>query len=290
MTTAERQKREYDRFGPWLVPVESSDDISDAFRERLTWDASIIRAFKIPRKVERRNTHAGADLYDFLAVLYPDRILLLDREDPEAPGLSAEYQEIAAVEKLIDLLKGELILHLTGSRKVTIPFNSVSEEYLDEIMTIIEEKILGPNAFEKVSPNLGIPFRSHLYINLLNREQKKNKLSLVTYQPAVKLKKESNGFWHRLIYGLLYWSLRESMIASGDREIVVYQSIPPLVFFPKGNYGYTRTLIPRISIESVTCSPSPVYHDLFLVTITARGENFTFPMGKSGIPAAFINA
>ena len=206
MEISKKQEREYDSFGPWILYVNETDDIPDAFIDRFRWDDTIVTAFKVPRKVERRNTKVGKDLYDYLVILYKDRLEVMHISGDSPNTGSVRYDDILAVSKLVDLLHGELTISMREQR-VIIPFNSVSEDLIDDVISKLETFCTEGPEFELPQENGEIFPSSQLYRNLLAREQQRKPYRLIASQPEFNSEKYEMRFWDRFWgYFLNGWS------------------------------------------------------------------------------------
>ena len=288
MKATERQRQEYDSFGPWLLEIKSSDEVPDAFAERFTMDDSVVRALKIPRKVERRNARPGDLLYDYILVLYDDRLHFMNSTDP-SEDVAVQYTTVVALRKSVDLLHGELVLFM-AQNTISVPFNSVSENLVDEIVDYLELQCGSTETSPLPEPNADIKPLSILQTNLLNKEKKRFEPAVIACQPTIKTDKMEKNFWETITGLLFAWTVREFMILATEKELIIYSSIPEVSHFPKGHYGYSRTYISRARIDEVASSASAVFDAVMDLTFTVTGEKLTFQTGGDGIPAGLLAA
>ncbi|GEM_PF-1226279 len=296
MTVAEREKqerhaREYDAFGPWILPVRNPDEVPDCFAGVFSWNESVEGAYKIPRKVDRRNARPGSDLYDFLIVLYAKHLDLFDRV--AAAHVSVRYGEIIGTAKSIDLLKGTLSFFL-ADRTVSIPFNSVSEDLIDEVEAVVRARYREPGSESANSapeyaarpvpqePDGLATSLSMLFRNLLRAERRREPVTLLTWQPPVRIAKRNKTLIDRLSDIYMRWTLRANMILFGGRELIWYHSTPSIVWFPKGYYGYTRTCIPHGNIGKISIRDHAGFDGVKELVVTAGEREFIVPFEDSG--------
>jgi len=289
MQVSEKHIREYNAFGPWILTVKTSDEIPDAFSDRLLLDDSILTAFKVPIKVDRRKTKASNDLYDYLVVLYPENLKIMYRLEEPQNSIIIPYCNILAISKLVDLLQGELTL-LLRNRKITIPFNSVSEDIIDDVISILENHCCFETELELPQANTSLSSLSMLYSNLIRKEKKCGDLTLISYQPTFKTEKIKNNLWEQLSEIFFRYTIRESMILADAHKFIIYNSIPQIVKYSKGHYGYTRTVVPRNLITRVSVTQSSTCIGILNIILEIGGGNITFTVGKEGIPDSLVSS
>ncbi|MFW5828504.1 MAG: hypothetical protein ACOCU4_10440, partial [Alkalispirochaeta sp.] len=110
VSISQKQKREYDLFGPWVLEIENVEDVPQTFVSSVSLTEATELAFKVPRRVERRNVRPGDDLYDYLVTLDGEGISVHRRRSDGVDSQRIGYGRIAAVKTLYDLLHGELTL------------------------------------------------------------------------------------------------------------------------------------------------------------------------------------
>ena len=289
MKISKKQEREYDSFGPWILYVNEADDIPDAFIDRFRWDDTVVTAFKVPRKVERRNTKVGKDLYDYLVILYKDRLEVMHISGNFPNTGSARYDDILAFSKMVDLLHGELTI-LMREQRVIIPFNSVSEDLIDDVISKLETLCIEGSEFELPQANGKISPSSQLYRNLLAGEQRRKQHRLIASQPEFNTEKYEMRFWDRVLGIFSQWMVRESMILAGPQEFVLYNSLPRITRFKKGHYGFEKTIIPRKQIKGISVSPSPTFQKVFQLNFDLDGHGISFSLGREGIPESLVSS
>lgn len=256
-----KRDREFDAFGPWILAVEEERDVPPLFRGAFTFDDTVRLVLKIPRHITRRNARPGMDLYDHLVVIYATEILILDRMESgkEPRRRVAPLQDLLAVGKLTDLLLGELRLHLR-EETVTVPFNTISEELIDEAIALVSESIhkeggppvsTGKSATtEELTP---------LYRNLLKGERRENGAELLAYQPVVDVDKREKSVWDRIADIYAFPLLRELMILASPGELILYNREPMVIRRRTGHYGYLRTLLPLSHLSALEREASPLF-------------------------------
>lgn len=279
--------REYDSFGPWILPIRDSEEVPDAFLESFQWSDAVERAYKIPRPVERRKVREGENLYDYLVVFFSDRLEFLAREgvsrSPESDSVTIPFGDILIIRKMVDLLRGELRLE-TSLRSVLIPFNSVSEDMIDEMIVFLRERYIDPTnrTFDLPDEPLPLPKLSQLYSNLLRREREREEVAFVAYQKPLGTEKREKTFIDRLAEIYSRWTLRESMVFTGRRELFLYRSSPPVVWLPKGYYGYEWVAIPRSRLKGATVRENRTFFGINDLVFRVGDRELITEVGETG--------
>jgi hypothetical protein len=255
---SDKLAREYNLFGPWLLQVQGEPDIPDIFLPhcRIS-DAEF--AFKIPRRVERRNARPGDALYDYLILLQPDEMTVLERRGNEVVRRGFTYREIVALIIDEELLKGDLTV-LLADGVVTAPFNTVSEDIIRQTVELLRRKITG-NAPPRPLPSARYPVEQmdQLFRNLYRKETTIGTPVLLAYQPFASLDRQTESVWSRTVDLVRRPALRSGMVIATDHDLVLYRSQPQIVTYRRGNYGYSRIIVPYHQIRGMSTSAVETY-------------------------------
>lgn len=278
----DKQKREYDRFGPWVTEIEGEDDVPDLFVPYYTERDTIDYAFKIPRQVERRNASAGQNLYNYVVFLRRDRVEVLHYNHDDVDVDSAPYDEVDAVRVLSDLLYGELSLYLER-RTVSFSYNTVSEEIVERAVTMIRARCTGGVNATVPDDEVDPERLTHLYRGLVMRERKHMELGLVAFQPAADVEKRNPTFWDRTLDILRRPRLRAMIVMVSPSELVIYRGEPQVARFRRGNYGYAKLIVPFHAITATDTLDNPTYTGVEDLTVRTVGHVFRVQTAK-GFP------
>ncbi|MEX2444762.1 MAG: hypothetical protein WD492_14245 [Alkalispirochaeta sp.] len=278
MTTSEKQKREYDLFGPWVLEIESPDDVPETFVSDAPVTEETELAFKVPRRIERRNARPGDDLYDFLVTLDAQGVAVYRRTSNGVQPETVPYGRIVAVKTLYDLLHGELTL-ITDQETIGIPFNTVSEDVIHRAVEVIRGHIRGES--------LAVPLATvdpeemvYLYRGLVHREQAYEAVEPVAYQSPQKIEKREPTVVDRLLDIVKRPTLRAMLVLVSGHELIVYRGEPPVARFGRGHYGYSRTIVPRPFIGRVYADSESEYAQCAQLRIGIRETELTFLVGS----------
>jgi hypothetical protein len=138
----ERERREYDAFGPWTYEVGEPDEFPprfDLFRAELAgWPL----VAKVPYHVERRDALPGSDLYERLFAFGPEGLSLLSIAGDSIERVDLPYSRMAWSALSIELLDGRLLFADEGGEALELRFNAVSEPLARKIIGIVRPRIL----------------------------------------------------------------------------------------------------------------------------------------------------
>ena len=134
-------QREYERFGPWVVPIAGMQDIPQQFLRYQELIGEAVFAFKIPINVERRNVKPGMPLYHTVVVFREDVLLLLQRTGKDVHATEIPYQEIQYLQYVGNVLVGEMLLG-TAEQIHVLNFNPVETAPVEKGIGIIRKSYL----------------------------------------------------------------------------------------------------------------------------------------------------
>jgi hypothetical protein len=224
----ERQRAEYNGFGPWTFPVRAPEEMPPRFDP---WydeikDSSLI--LKIPRDIERRSTRAGEDLYEGVLAVGKRGIVYLDATGSETRKRGVAFGEIAAIRRALELLSGELRFDLAGGEDLSVRFNAVSAPVIDYFVDLVRSGCADAGSglrFTPIEGSRGPSEENVLFQNLLRELRQRNPgLALAAYQPPCALAAR-RGEGRRGLAGaaarLLRWHLDGSLLAVLPQELLV---------------------------------------------------------------------
>jgi hypothetical protein len=289
---SEKLTREYNLFGPWLLQVQGEEDIPEIFLPHCTiTDAEF--AFKIPRRVERRTASPGDPLYDYLILLKPDDMTVFERSGGDVVRRDLAYREIVALVVEDDLLKGELRILLEDDA-VTAPFNTVSEEIIRETVELLRRKI-SDGASPRPAPAAPYPVEqmNQLDRNLFRKEGANGPAAVLAYQPYAPLDRQTESVWSRTVDLVRRPALRSGIVIATGHDLVLYRSQPQIVTYRRGNYGYSRTILPYHQIRGLGTTAIDRYAGCRELTFQVPGHPIGLTVTEEfDVPAvsAFCNA
>lgn len=277
-----KHQKEYDLFGPWILEVKEIDEVPDAFLPVYPEGGDIDLAFKIPRHVERRNANPGEDLYDYMVILRSEALEIHRRRDDGLSSSVVLYEKIGGIKIRFDLLLGEVtIYHADGS--VSFSFNTVSEDLIETLVAMLRKRYPVGKGTPLPPDAVDIDELTHHYRVLSNRERKDASVSILAFRDDLLIEKREKTIWDRGLDVIRRPRVRPTMTLATETELILYRGEPQIVRFNKGNYGYSRTLIPRSAIRDITIDPDTVYLGCVRVRIVIPGHDIVM-FTEDGFP------
>ena len=224
----ERQKVEYDQFGPWTYPVMGAEEMPprfDPWYEELKGSTLIL---KLPFDMDRRRAKAGDDLYESILAVGSRGIVHLSLSKGKILRRDISFGEIASIRRALELLSGRLRLDLAGGLAFSVFFNAVSSPFIDDFVDAVRGACATGGEGRLFSPaelTSGPPDEDALFQNLF-RELRKRKpaLALLLYQAPCCLESRKEG-GRRGIAGLAArlqrWRLDGCLLAAAPSELIV---------------------------------------------------------------------
>ncbi len=247
-------QREYERFGPWVAPIEGEQDVPQQFLRYQELIAEAVFAFKIPINVERRNVKQGMPLYHTVVAFSKDVLLLLQRAGTDVHATEIPYREVQYLRHVSNVLVGEIVLG-TAEQIHVLNFNPVEIEPVQKGISIIREKYL----HEKTSLDLDAIEESQennslLYENLIAQQFRGDDVRTVEYQPPIGLKKNPG---RTLDPNLPAQEpvLQDSLFLTNGTELIIINRRKEIRLPEEADYGYRYTFIPLHNIRDLTLEP-----------------------------------
>jgi hypothetical protein len=187
----ERERDEYDRFGPWVMRIASPAGLPPAFDRYGPEVAASSIAVKLPFSVDRRDALAGSDLYERVLAVKDASLLVFDLEGGEARRRELRSEGIAALALFREILEARLIIQVAGGEGLVVRYNAVSMPLMQEVVDEIRRKGKGRAAALAVlghdlcpPPSAENTFFRNLYQDQSAREPS---MSLLVFQPDARL-------------------------------------------------------------------------------------------------------
>lgn len=282
MVNAEYKKAEYNAFGPWILETTEKYPLPPLFIPYYKEDENYLMRIKIPRNIERRKANPDMDLYDYVIGLYENYIYILERDGENVKESKVFYDKIECLENYINLLSGKMNIFL-DDRKVTIPYNAVSEDIIASMMRIIRDKYARKAYSQMQSPydNKHINIKETLYNNLLYEMNiNGEKMNINVIQHSVRLHK-GNNIWEKSLQLLKDESLLSTLHLSSESEILIITRGTPFKKRTDRVYSYSYTYIPIERICRVTFEKDNCYSNLQRLDLHTKNNVFMFYFNDS---------
>jgi hypothetical protein len=279
----ERQRNEYDRFGPWAYPVLKPEEMPprfDPWYEELK-DSTLI--VKMPRAVERRNAKPGSDLYERLLAVGGAGIVDLCLSGGAIERRDIAFKDITALRLVQDLLYGQFCVDLADGGDVSMVFNTVSADLIEDLIDTVRAGCAPGADSPSFAPVERGPEPGDENILFQNRlrvlRERHSRLSLLGYQVPFVLepeKSERGGLWG-LVSRLLRRRLDGCLLAATSSELIflIRGTGSPRLGKSKG-YRYETVYLPArafrsASVEGRVLANGATFHALRL---SAAGHDY----------------
>ena len=142
-----RRTAEFDAFGPWVLLVESPEDVPHLYRDHPLDLGTAHLVLKVPRPISRRDANSDMDLYDHLLVADADTLTVLSRRGDACQSVEVPYRRIAALQTSVELLEGLLVVHdvegpAPAGVAVRVRYNGVSHDLVTRLVRILRAAAL----------------------------------------------------------------------------------------------------------------------------------------------------
>lgn len=137
-------QREYDGFGPWMLPVRQLEDMPQRFRTCYPEHAQAPFLLKLPRPEERRNLAPGMDLYLAVLAVHETEVVLMRQEGTGLQVLRCPCAAIQAIRVFQHLLHGRLELLTADGTRFGLDYNGSSQEVIDQVVGFLRQRLPGP--------------------------------------------------------------------------------------------------------------------------------------------------
>lgn len=296
---AERQKIEYDRFGPWTYPVVAPEDMPPCFDNWYEELKSSYLILKLPKAVERRMAKPGSDLYEGLLAVGSGGVVYLSLSRGEVLRRDVAFRDVAAVRLAQELLSGMLRLDLAGGRSLSIPFNTVSADVLggfaEKVRTACGGTACGgiacgdtaraQPAGSRLFGRLGSPLEpaeddTLFQIQLRALRRQEPGFCVLAYQAPAVLEPQKEGGRRGLLgvaARLLRWRLDGCLLAAAPSELVLLvRGTGKARSARYRGYRYEATYLSAAAFRGAVIEPRtlPNGAPIFALRISATGHDY----------------
>ncbi|MBS1183436.1 MAG: hypothetical protein H6Q99_3316 [Proteobacteria bacterium] len=243
--------REYDAFGPWLLPVGSAIEMPRRFRQAYDGLKDADHLIKIPRSVDRRDAYPGADLYGSVFALDADGFTLLTAADGIDGFISRQvvWDDVAAVRMLSNLLHAEFSLLLKEGDALTVPYNSVSVDLVTRIIAFVRQHLIEPDEFGSTFTKDAEEFEDFFFNAILAEERHGGHFMLpIHFEPPGKSCRNAQNR-RRVTTGLL-------VLLSGSELVIIDRDAPMRRRF-FAHYVYRKTYVSLPAVQAFRLQPPP---------------------------------
>jgi len=233
--------------------------------------------------VERRDAKPGSDLYEKLLAVGRDGIVYLSLEKGEIARRDIAIADIAAVRLAQELLYGLFCVDLTDGGSVSMAFNTVSADLVQEFIDAARALCVAGTENRRFAPtDCGYEpgDENILFQNLLASLRAHNVgLKLLAYQPPFLMESEKLGrrSLSELMAGLLRRRLDGCLLAATPSELIflVRGLGIPRIGKSKG-YRYEAFYLPVASFRSAAVEPRVLANgaSFYALRLFAAGRDY----------------
>ncbi len=236
--------REYDAFGPWLLPIKSASEMPRRFRSAYPGLEDADYLIKIPRSIDRRDAYPGGELYGAVFALDDDGFTFLTASEDSEGFVSRHviWDDVAAVRTVNNLLHADFVLLLKEGDALTVTYNSSSADLMTRIVDFSRQHFVQPDDFAYGSNNEAEEFEDFFFNAMLTEERHGGRFMLPIHfeTPGKSCRDAQNR--RRVTTGLL-------ILLSGGELVVIDRDAPTRRRFFAHNV-YRRTYIGLESIRA----------------------------------------
>jgi hypothetical protein len=279
--------QEYSAFGPWVIEIQDVDGIPALFRTTAPKLDECQMLIKIPRDIERRNAKPGMDLYNHLAAIGKDQLIILSRRpDGGVRELRCNLAEVEAVRVTHNLLRGELHLLLPGEPLVLV-YNTVSADIMAAFVRLIrqskspelkKEHPAQPVPDRDVEEILPEPDLSYFYINLRDRLGRADGAGEVLLHQHEVILHRNAGLFEPLMRLLFPHRICELMILDAPRELIIVTRHDGVKTTRLVDNGYGILFVPKSSLGGFQRQSSERYPDVEHIWLSTPSHRIEIPL------------
>ena len=206
---------------------------------------------KIPRSIDRRDAHPGADLYGAVFAMDADGFTLLDAVDGGDGFVSRKvtWDDVAAIRAVSNLLHADFILLLKEGDALTVTYNSVSADLMTRVAAFARQHFMEPDDFASGTANDAEEFEDFFFNAMLAEERYGGQFMLpIHFEPPGKSCRNVQNR-RRVTTGLL-------ILLSGGELVVIDRDAPMRRRF-FAHYIYRKTYLSLKSVRAFRLQPPP---------------------------------
>ncbi|BCY10842.1 hypothetical protein [Actinoplanes sp. L3-i22] len=284
--------KEFDAFGPWIVPVRTVDEVPRLFRAAELEPAAFRLVLKVPRNIERRDANPAMDLYDVLIAVGDELLTVLTRTASGYATVRLPFDRIVAIEDSVRMLDGRYTLHTLDGPPIAIRYNGSSRPLVLELTRLLRESYLpfgvvpGPDV-ARPEPYLG---PSDIALVKAYREVVAQEPGMwVVHAAARRVVSPAAGPFSPIVQRLRPMTMHASIVVGDDREIQVLHRRD--WFTPAGDdHSLARTILARPRITAAAVEDHPRYRGIGVVTMRVGASVLAVPVPDGPELDAFLGA
>jgi hypothetical protein len=295
---------EYDRFGPWIDEVRTTQDVPRLYRDHPIDLGAARLVLKVPRNIARRDATPDMDLYDQLLVVDDTGLTVLSRRgQPESSGRSSStpggydthqipFQDVAAVRDTVDLLDGRMTVHTRTGDEVTVRYNGSAQASVRRLMDELRAaaasttpSAVGLGLLHAVARlgrapadlDLGRQDLS-LVSDFRDASRHLDELAPWAWHGRIRVARRASGAAARigemLLDALASTTLQGIVLAGDTVALEVFSRHDWLLRSTKPVHSSSRLMMPLSAPDRLTVTAHPRYEGVVVATLTADASSF----------------
>ena len=243
--------KEYDAFGPWMLPIRCEQDMPRRFRSAYDLVKNADFLVKIPRGIDRREAFPGCDLYEsvFACDLAGFTMMGANDDDDGFSLREVAWDEVAAVRVCNNLLKLDFVLLMREGDELAIPCRAVSSDIVTRVAAFARQQVMQPDDLFFGSVNEGEVFDDFFFNVVLADERRGGQFMMPIHfeEPGRPCRSAQNR--RRITTG--------TMILISGGELVVVDRDSPMRRRFLAHYAYRKTYISLAKVKAFRLLPTP---------------------------------
>lgn len=269
--------REYDGFGPWLLPIKAAADMPRRFRSAYAGLEDAAYLIKIPRSIDRRDAYPGADLYSAVVAVDTDGFTLLDAVDGPEGFVSRQvaWDDVAAIRTVSNLLRADFELLLKEGDALTVSYNSVSADLMTRVAAFARQHFMEPDDFAAGHANDPEEFEDFFFNAMLAEERHGGQFMLpIHFEPPGKSCRNVQNR-RRVTTGLL-------ILLSGGELVIIDRDAPMRRRF-FAHYTYRKTYLSLKSVRAfrLQLPPDNMHGRFMMLELIIEQQRLGIPCFKT---------
>lgn len=275
------QNKEYDEFGPWILEINTIEDIPKLFIPYCSEIDDALLLIKIPRNIERRNANPNMDLYDYVLGVYEEYLIILKRDSKNIEVIEIKFKDVIAITNRMDLLLGIVTFYLS-KKIISFNYSVVSGDIIRRLLKLIRERY-APNSnfiFEGLLDYNLIEDVDSLYINLLSQFAKpEDHFKVLAIQSSVKAIPIYTSIGKKIMDLLNIYKenlLQNTMYLTNEKELLIVTRGKTFRRPKAINYTYDFTYIPISKIVNIRFDSISEYDNISPFFIEIQDHSFKY--------------
>jgi hypothetical protein len=281
----ERERREYDAFGPWVMEVKESQELPPSFDPYWNELRSAAIVAKVPYHVERRDALPGSELYEHLIAVGSEALTLLSIKAGSAQRRNLDYARVSSISLVSSLLDGHLVIGDASGQSLELGFNTVSEKLVRAVIDRIRPRCLAPGRRTKAAlpgPDLVLPpgEDDSLFMNKLAEfRSTEAPVALLAYQEPCRVKLRDPEALSPVLRALATLRRRyfdSVMLLETTSELILLRESDGLRRRKARGHRYEITWLPLASLKGVAVEELAVSRGAFasIVHLSVVGHEY----------------